>query len=120
MILSPSIFEQILIRFGVEVDVITRTPKEEDGEIQRTTKGNVIYDEETNTVTARILDNPGSEAFWKNTMMQTENAVGLFRLTDKDYLNENSRVLYDGKIYYMKKPVKRQTHYEVQLTEKEL
>lgn len=120
MTLSPSIFEQILVRFGVKVEVITRTPHIEDDEIQRTSKGNIIYDEETNTLTARMLDNPGSEMFWKNTMMQTENAVGLFRLINGEYLNENSRVLYDGKLYYMKKPVKRQTHYEVPLTEKEV
>jgi hypothetical protein len=117
---SSAMFELLLNQAGVEITVITRTPQIEDGEVQKNSKGNIIYDETTSTVTGRILEMTGTEAYWQGTIAQGENNIGLFRLSDADLLNENSRITYNGRVMYMKRPVMRFTHIEVPLMVKDV
>ncbi|MDH7506198.1 MAG: hypothetical protein QHH15_00220 [Candidatus Thermoplasmatota archaeon] len=120
MVIDPSMFYVLMDEFGVEIEVITRTPSTIAGIIQTDEKGRTIYNEESSMVTARILENTGGEVMWNNAIEQSANATGLFFLDDIDKLNENSRLIYNGDIFYMKKPTKRITHYEVPLEKKEV
>jgi len=101
-------------QFGKEIEVITRTPKKNE----KDSKGKIVYNEESSTVTARIIENTGNETIWNNAIQQNEGATGLFFLEDGDKLNENSRLIYNGEVFYMKKPIKRMTHWEVPLSKK--
>lgn len=119
--MEAQIFEELLGAFGVLVTVITRTPKTSSGTVVKTDKGKIVYDEEINEdVLCRVLDNTGNEVLWNNAMEQSNSATGLFRKTDIDLLNENSRIIYKGDVYYMKKPTERFTHYEVPLTKRDV
>jgi hypothetical protein len=117
---SPEMFDTYIDTFGMEITVITVTPKIIDGEIQKNKKGKIITEEETSPVTARILENPTNEVLWNNMIQQKSDAIGLFHKTDKDKLNENSRLLYNGQVYYMKEPKERFTHMEVPLSKKKV
>lgn len=118
MSFSDSMFMRYINFFGKEVEVITKTPQEdEEGNIVKTAKGKIVYDEETSTVTAGIMESTGNETLFNNATKQEEGLIGVFFKEDQDKLNSNSRIIYKDKILYMGEPVERETHFEVRLEE---
>lgn len=115
MAFSESMFKRHMALFGEEIEVTTRTPRVVSGEVVKTTKGKIVYNEEVNTVEARIIEKGINETLFNNATKQQEEVIGLFYKADVDKLNENSRILYKGKVLYMSAPIERETHYEVKL-----
>lgn len=129
--MNPTItMNRMINQHGRLVQLTTRTPQEdEQGEIVRDSRGHTIYDEEVNTVIARVKVLRGGERLVRNNILQVGDAVGIFKLTDAAYLNEQSylfiqdtNTLGDGQSFNFKidKPVFKKTHIEANLRRSEL
>lgn len=129
--MNPTItMNRMINQHGRLVQVTTRTPQEDpQGEVVRDSRGHTIYDEEVNTVTARVKVLRGGEHLVRNNILQVGDAVGIFKLTDAAYLNEQSylfiqdtNTLGDGQSFNFKidKPVFKKTHIEANLRRSEL
>ncbi len=117
-------------QYGRLVQVTTRTPTENgQGEIVKDNRGHVVYNEEINTITARIKVMRGGERLVRNNILQVGDAVGIFKLSDAGTLNEQSYLFLQdvntegyGQSFNFKieKPVHKQTHIEANLKRSEL
>ncbi len=87
--------------------------------------GHDIFTEGTVTTKARIKVLNGTERIVNNTDLQANDAIGYFKLSDLEYLNQNSLVSLDfgnGIVYsfQMLLPIPRMGHVEVPLRRREI
>lgn len=114
----------LINRLGRLVTITTRT---DTG--TRDTRGHTVYTETINTTIARVKVMRGHERIIQNNILQTGDAIGLFKLADAGYLNEDSHLYIkdtntegDGQSFNFKigKPVFKETHIECNLRRSEI
>lgn len=116
-------FEDFISEYGDIVTILTRTPSEAGGEIVKDDRGHIIYDEEEIDTIARIRTVRPNEQLVKQGVLKLNDAVGLFSLTERDYIKTNNTVVlkqfieessYESR-YEMMQPIIKKTHIEVNL-----
>lgn len=120
----------LINRLGRLVTITTRTPqKDQERNVVKDTRGHPIYTETINTTIARVKVMRGHERIIQNNILQTGDAIGLFKLADAGYLNEDSHLYIkdtntegDGQSFNFKigKPVFKETHIECNLRRSEI
>lgn len=85
-------FKTFINRYGEDVTIIHRTPKEDVNGIVKDGKGHILYNEEEIETRARVNFLDGTERFLNNATVQSFDAIALFETSDAEYLNENSRL----------------------------
>jgi len=90
-------FLKFLNRYGIDVQVTTKTPQlEEDGITEVVDdRGKVQFDEEFNILKARMKVLTGREKEIEKLDLKPGDATGLFRLDDIEYLNDESYVYFE-------------------------
>lgn len=88
-------FLQFLNKFGVDVTITHRTQKiDEDGDPVLNERDKPEFDELEVPVTARINIQQGQEKIIENLILKVGDAVGKFKISDQQYLNEDSFITY--------------------------
>jgi hypothetical protein len=110
-----SFFDNLLEKVGDKVTVTYLTPQQdENGNVVLDERGHKQYDSQDVTLTARVTISNNSERIINNTDMQGSDGFAKFKLTDAQYLDENSTLTtnYGGILYtfQMLKPIAKRTH----------
>jgi len=119
-----SVFNHYINRFGKNVTVLHRTPKIINGKEAKNSRGRTIYNITEIPLRCRIKILRGDEKIVQNAILEEGDAIGLFKLSDAQYIIEDNNLImeYDdmcGNSYKyrfkMYKPVFKTTHLEVKL-----
>lgn len=87
-----NVIKTFINRYGKQVTIIYRTPKEDETGVVKNKKGHIIYNEEEIETKARVNFLDGTESFLNNATVQEFDAIALFMTKDAEYLNENCRL----------------------------
>ena len=133
--ISPNGFNSMLRKLGENVTIYTKVPKrDDDNNIIRTPirdsdgnlledGGEIVYDEGSVTIKARIILKDVEDKDVNGEITETQDAIGEFKLTDASYLQKDNILMYttQGYVFYfqMLPPVPRMTFIHVTLKGRE-
>ncbi len=117
MALNTFSFNQYINRYGDQVTVTYQTPQlDQDGNAVLDERGHKQYTPATVTLQARITILNGTERIVNNSDLQANDGMGKFKLTDAQYLDENTiiSIEYGTETYtfQMLKPIPKKTHIQ--------
>jgi hypothetical protein len=125
MIIGNFAFNTYIQQFGETVTIENQTPELDDnGDVIQNEAQEVVYNPvQPVTVQCRIVNNRGSEVSKMRFMgafptMEEADAIGLFKLSDAQYLNKGNKIILSRNLSYtfeMLNPVEKKTHIEVTL-----
>lgn len=118
-------FNHFVGKYGVVATITVRTPQTSGGEVVKDSKGHTVFTESEQEVKCRIKLGGGRQALFNNAMLQSYDGKGLFKLSDAEYINQDSKLKWEiseeNIMYFLiKNIVYKKTHIEADLKSREL
>ena len=116
-VLNTFSVDQYINRYGNKVTVTYLTPQlDENGDVILDERGVKQYDSHDVTLNARITILNGTERIVNNSDLQANDGIGKFKLTDAQYLDENTiiSIEYGAETFTFQilKPIPKKTYIQ--------
>lgn len=92
MSLMTDSFEEFINRFGDNVTILHKIPRTKNGEVLKNDRGRTVYNIKEIPLRCRVKLLKGDEKIVQGGILQDGDGIGLFKLQDGQYINENNRL----------------------------